>query len=339
MIHRFVNLPAAGVFAYHRKYFPGAVVYQQIWAVPLGGGSPIQLTTTTDDGTIDSDPDVSPNGSRVAFLRDVGFNGASLWIVNADGSGETQLDSTLGCTAPMWHPSGTKILYRIGGAFKTIEPDGTNKTDVSPDATPPSGVFTAVHPTWNRDGTKIGFHYDFSAGGTADELWVSDADGTNATQLDTITTGGLGGLGLSWMNSADTIAYTGLVSSTRHVFSIGADGTGKTQLTNTGISPSLSKYAWSNDDASIFAAQADASPWTMYDVDPGGGQSAVSPTLNGSASVGEGIPVVGSNGRVYVIRSSTFDLVSIQADGSSLRVEDTEGADFSLAITGNGTEL
>lgn len=312
--------------------------WQEIYRVTLNPGEdPTQVTSQTT--TYDSDPDVSPDYSKVAFLRDDGGGTLTLRVCNANGSGDIELDSG-NCRAPMWHPDGSVILYRIGTQVFTIQPDGSNKTDVSPDDAPVSFV-GLVHPTWNRDGSFYAFHYDLASGLVADELWVCEADGTNAVKLSDATFGGLGGLGISWMKGADTMAFIERISGNNHVSIINSDGTGKTQLTNSSISPAMSKYAWASDDSVLIVPQADASPWTIYSVSAGGGQAALSPTLNAGANVEEGIARVFDD-RIYVVRDNTWDLVSTAIDGSDLRVEDDiNPGDFSMYVTlaGNGSEL
>jgi dipeptidyl aminopeptidase/acylaminoacyl peptidase len=339
VIHRFVDLQA-GIVAYMRMIFDGTNSYNQIWAVPSAGGAPMQVTSSTTDGTIDSDPDVSPDGSQVVFLRATGFGSPKLYIVNADGSGLTLLDNNTGCAAPMWSPDGTKILYRRATGFRTVLPDGTGNTAIT--IIGPTGDAGIAHPTWNRDATKIAFHSAFSSALTPDELWICDADGSNAAKISDATRGGLGGLGISWAHGADVIAFVERISSNNHVSIINADGTGKTQLTSAAISPGLTKYAWSTDDSTIFATRQ-VTPWSLYQVPAaGGGESAVSPTLEMLQTVGRGQPFVHGN-RIYTIRRTTADLVSVLFDGSDLRVEDTPdlvGPDFiDLALSGNGTEL
>lgn len=335
MIHRFVDLVAGGIVPYHRQ--DTGAGWQQIWQVPQAGGAPVQVTTQTT--TTDSDPDAAPDGSKIAFLRIVSSN-ARLYVVNADGSDETELD-TGQCRAPMWHPDGSKILYRIGSGFFTIEPDGTNKTNVTPDDAP-VGIAGVTHPTYNRDGTKIAWFADFSSGTVEDELWVCDGDGTNATFLSLATRGGRGALAPSWAHNSDTIAFVERISSNNHVSRIAADGTGKVQLTTASLLPAIRKYAWSTDDTDIFVARTASGPWNIYRVPADdSGESAISPALNGSAVVGEGIPSVHGD-RLYVVRSSSLDLVSVAFDGSGLRVEDdihSSDADVFVELTGNGTEL
>src|SRR5213594_1798979 len=70
-----------------------------------------------------TDPQISPDGGRVIFVR-TGFDimrdrhRSSLWIVNADGSEQRLLtdgDRGRGAYAPRWSPDGTRLLYGSGG--------------------------------------------------------------------------------------------------------------------------------------------------------------------------------------------------------------------------------
>lgn len=323
---------AIGLVPYHRDY---ASSYQQIWKVSqTPGADPTQVTSQTT--TFDSDPDVSPDESQIAFLRQVSGS-YRLHVMDADGSNVTQLDASNNARAPMWKPDGSQIVYRIGASVIVINPDGTGKTVLYT----AGGSDVVAHPTYNRDGSFIAFHIDKSSALTVDELWVMDDTGGSPTKLSDASRGGLGGLAISWAHGSDTIAFIERISSNNHVSIINANGTGKTQLTNTTIAPSMAKYAWAADDSAIFVARTSASPWAIYNVSPSGGQAALSPTLNGSTVVGEGIPVVYGD-RIYVVRDTTWDLVSVAADGSGLRVEDDiNPGDFSVFVelTGNGTEL
>ncbi|MGH2484511.1 MAG: TolB family protein, partial [Ktedonobacterales bacterium] len=71
------------------------------------GSNPTRLTTDTG-----SEYDVfwSPDGKRLVYARD--FNGAAIYVINADGTGEQRLSPTPGFdTTPNWSPDGTKIVY------------------------------------------------------------------------------------------------------------------------------------------------------------------------------------------------------------------------------------
>ena len=76
-----------------------------------------QRVLATDQAT---NPTWSPDGKRVAFHRTVDPSEywqdrpctMRVWVVNADGSGERQLDPLVdGCVLPpVWSPDGTRLL-------------------------------------------------------------------------------------------------------------------------------------------------------------------------------------------------------------------------------------
>lgn len=89
-------------------------------------------------------PQYSPDGTKIAFMLfgEVGSNPANegLYVMNADGTGVTLLDSFspgYGFDGSQfgWSPDGTLIAYRNSDTtftgFYVIEPDGTNKRQIS----------------------------------------------------------------------------------------------------------------------------------------------------------------------------------------------------------------
>ena len=75
----------------------------ELWSVPTGGGTPRRLT----GGPADVAPAWSPDGSRLAFLRD-----GQLHVLAADGGEpEKVTDLPLGAGAPVWSPDGERIAF------------------------------------------------------------------------------------------------------------------------------------------------------------------------------------------------------------------------------------
>lgn len=78
-----------------------------LWRCEADGSNAVNLTPETTGGC--RSPSYSPDGSRIAFMRD---DPAGLWIMNADGSDMQQL-SERGHrdTLPQWAPDGMGLLY------------------------------------------------------------------------------------------------------------------------------------------------------------------------------------------------------------------------------------
>jgi Tol biopolymer transport system component len=120
--------------------------------------------------------------------------GASeIWVMNADGTGQTQLTkdgakpggkcADSGSREPVWSPDGTKIAFMsymngVVGSSSDIfvmNPDGTGRINL----TKFSGFDD--EPAWSPDGTKIVWRSN-RANNDA-EVWVMNADGSNPVQL------------------------------------------------------------------------------------------------------------------------------------------------------------
>jgi Tol biopolymer transport system component len=97
----------------------------------------------TSGPELDRQPDWSPDGSRLVFLR----QGDGLYIVNADGTGLRFL--TAG-TDPSWSPDGAQIAFSRwtsqGGEIHTINVDGTGERQVTSAA---DGI-SSFSPDWQR---------------------------------------------------------------------------------------------------------------------------------------------------------------------------------------------
>ncbi len=87
-----------------------------------------------DEAFFDVSPAISPDGTRIAFVRD-----DSLWIMNSDGTGKTQVlagSLTDAFEQPSFSPDGTRLIFmRIQGLgaydIWSVNVNGTSLTNLT----------------------------------------------------------------------------------------------------------------------------------------------------------------------------------------------------------------
>jgi dipeptidyl aminopeptidase/acylaminoacyl peptidase len=80
-----------------------------IWVVSTSGGDPFRLTNGPRG---DSQPQWSPDGTRVAFVSRRGDDVAQVWAIRADGGEAWQVTrSKTAAASPRWAPDGQRIAY------------------------------------------------------------------------------------------------------------------------------------------------------------------------------------------------------------------------------------
>ena len=77
---------------------------RQLFAMPLRGGTSVQLTASEEACT---DPQWSPDGRRLAFVRK-----DAIWVIEADGSRLVRVtDHPAGNSRPRWSPDGQRLAF------------------------------------------------------------------------------------------------------------------------------------------------------------------------------------------------------------------------------------
>jgi Tol biopolymer transport system component len=147
----------------------------------------------------------SPNGTRLAFLQGqpspTGHNTMSLFVVNADGSGEKRLarcGQLEGCnwayrSRLSWSPDGSRIVFSDRWSLYVVKVNDGMLRRLTHDCTvtithSARGAITGwdkkscmdVSPTWSPDGSRIAFARQ---GNTNSRLHVVNADGSGSKPL------------------------------------------------------------------------------------------------------------------------------------------------------------
>ncbi len=126
-------------------------------------------------------PSWSPDGSRIAFARNVTGSGLQIFVVNADGTGLRQFTNLSVNIGVAWSPDGSKLaLSAYGGAKYNIFVLNVNDATLTQLTSTTGG--TDREPAWSPDGTRIAFVSDRDAD---DEIYVMNADGTGQVRLTT----------------------------------------------------------------------------------------------------------------------------------------------------------
>jgi Tol biopolymer transport system component len=156
---------------------------------------------------------------KIAYVRDDFVIDSQIRVVNANGSGVEKLTSTGENFNPRWSANGRRIVFASSrdGNFEiyTMDADGGNQTRVTNDPA------VDYNPTWSPDGQRIAFQRRTT--GFYDIYSVAVGGGGLAN-----LTNGQGGSEPAWSPDGTKIAYI----SGNNVFSMNADGTGRTQLTS-----------------------------------------------------------------------------------------------------------
>ncbi len=208
----------------------------------------------------------SADGTKIAYCSNE--TGAfEIWTMNADGTDQAQLTKLGGyATFPDFSPDGSLVAF--GGTSGTDTHDEILTVDTATGATLTALTSCANlkpgcgndWPAWSPDGTKIAWIHtdDLDADGNATvaQVWVMDADGSNANALTTDAP--VKGELPDWSPDGSQIAYASGPDASSGIWVMNADGSDPHQLigcTATDPSPCAtgadSGPAWSPDGQQI----------------------------------------------------------------------------------------
>jgi len=98
----------------HRLVYADWKYDQDIWRAEVNGPGKISQAVKLIDSTQkDTNPQYSPNGSRIAFASDRSGH-AEIWVCNSDGSSPMQLTTLESFSgSPQWFPDGRQIVFDL----------------------------------------------------------------------------------------------------------------------------------------------------------------------------------------------------------------------------------
>ena len=153
-----------------------------IWRMQSIGRGGLTKITDSPSSVIDTEPELSPGGDKLAYVSY--YKGAlpHIWVANPDGTLPTEL--RVG-KHPAWSPKGDQIAYVESdpkGKEKiwVMDANGGSPTQLT------TGDQSDLYPTWTPDGKRIVYASDQAMneeGRHNFDIWIMSADGSGKTQL------------------------------------------------------------------------------------------------------------------------------------------------------------
>ena len=241
--------PSGNQIVFERDVYTGVFVsHGAIYTMDADGSGQRSLTPTGLNGR----PSWSPDGKRIVFGTLQFGKHMTISVIAANGGRVRRLFSTpypckrfcgVAFDSPTFSPDGRRIAFvwhkQNGGAICTINASGGDLKQVIPWRK--GGVTDKID--WSPDGSRIAFS---SPGigdlpGVSSNVFTVRPDGTGVVKL-TNTRGGKINNGLdSWSPDGTKIAFVSNRTGTYEIYTMSANGSGVTQVTQ---GPESHRAAW-----------------------------------------------------------------------------------------------
>jgi serine/threonine protein kinase/Tol biopolymer transport system component len=217
--------------------------------------------------------DLSPSGKFIAFTL-MENQGASLWIVGADGKGPNRIfgnESWPG--SPRWSPRGDAVYFQLSGQKLTE----CVKMPVSPDTGKPSGPLSKVleerevESTFSLTGD--GRHMFYAQKNEVQSIWSATPEGSGQGQkvvVKRLTSGTMQNAAPSLSQDGQFVAYTSGTGETRNIYVMPAEGGPSQQITF--MDASNAAPVWSPDGKEIAFYSFEGDTTKIWKVGAAGGQ-------------------------------------------------------------------
>ncbi len=224
---------------------------------------------SNDPAYDDRAPRWSPDGARITFFKHLPDDRqtSEIWIMDADGSNQTQLTDGNRAEVPAFLSDGRIVFSRQAddGSWHTwiMNPDGSGLVQVT------AGSDAELWPSPAPHGTRIAYSAAYSG---SMQIYTMKADGSNVHQ---VTWAPGNAYQSDWSPSGNTIVYRSEVEGDRtELFVSHLDGTGIRQLTD---SPDVTETfpSWAPDGTMLVYAGESEGGIGIYAYDLAAGESTL----------------------------------------------------------------